>query len=145
MSQLENLRHQLGVVPAAFRRALIRSTRHPALIELAPQPFVLGVHHHGLVVRRVEREEPAFELTRLRGGACALDDRLRQAGDLTLLRHMPRPGVGRVEHVLVELGLQRGELFDQRFELGLLLRRQRDAGESKVAQRVLQKVCVVRR
>ncbi len=100
------------------------------------------MHHHGLVVRRIEREEPAFQLARLRGGAGALDDRLRQAVDLACLGHVPRPRVGRVEHVLVELGLQRRQLFDQRFELGLLVRRQRDAGESEVAQRVLQELAL---
>jgi len=142
VSQLENLRHQLAVVPAAVRRALVRSARDPALVELAPQRFALGVHHHGLVVRRIEREEPTRQLPRLRSGARTLENRLRQPRDLAFLRHMPGPRVGRIEHVLVELGLQRRQLLDQRFELGFLLCRQRDAGEAEVAQRVLQQLAL---
>jgi len=77
-----------------------------------------------------------------RGGRGARDHRGRQASELALVAQVPRPGLGRVEHVLVELRLGAGECLHQLAEAGLARRRQRHAGKAEVAQQVVEQLAL---
>ena len=143
MAQGEDLGHQRSVVPLAGVRPAIGGARHPGLVELARAAARHGVREHGLVGGRVERQEPAFFS---RGGgrlAGALERVAGQSLDLGRVGHVARPGVGRVEHVLVELRLRRGQPLHDLAEALLALGRQRDAGEAEVAQRVLDHLALL--
>jgi len=64
--------------------------------------------------------------------------------DVALVHDVARPGVGGVEHVLVEPGLHRGEPLHHRAEALLPLGRQRHAGQAEVAQRILDHLALLR-
>ena len=58
-AQREDLGHQRRIVPLPGVRPLVRGARDPGLVELAAQRLALRVRQDRLVVRRVQREQPA--------------------------------------------------------------------------------------
>ena len=80
-----------GRVVPLRRAALLRRARDPGRVEVLAQRRGLGVRQHGLVVRRVEREQPAVA-----GRACSASARARattvggQAGEFALRRRRAR-------------------------------------------------------
>ena len=90
--------------------------------------------HPGLVVRRVQAEQPARLVSRLGGRSGAIPDRIGQPFELHRIGHVPRPRIRRIEHVLVELRLRDGQPFHHRAEAILAVVGQRHAGEPEIAQ-----------
>ena len=118
-------------------RAEFAGARRRGFVDLAAQFAVVGVHHHRQKRRHVQGELPAalaVALGRLAGrGTCAF----RQPGELLFIGDEQFPGIGGVEHILLELALPGGEfLLDvlEAFFVGFVQFRARQA---KVAQDVV--------
>ena len=137
VAQAQDIPHDLRVVPLAGKRPLVGSARGPGLVEIAPQGLRFGVRDDGDIGRLVEREQPALA-ARVMGAAARLrDEDVVQPGELRGVGDVPGPGVGRIEHVLLELRLQRRQFEHRRLEAFLLPRVERDAREPELAQHVL--------
>ena len=110
----------------------------PGFVEIAAQRLGIRVRDHGDVGGLLEREQPAVEP--LLGGARArlLDDHRVDAGELGRIGDVVRPGVHRVEHVLLELRAELRELLHHGLEALLALLRQADAGEPEILERALE-------
>ena len=145
MAQREDLGHQRAVVPLSRMRPSVRGPRDPGFVESAAQRFVGGVGQHCLVGRRIERKQPACRSCCFGGGTCAMHRIGGQAVELAFVDDVPGPRVGRVEHVLVELRLRGGEPLHDLAEALLAVVRQRDAGETEIAQRVLDQLALLGR
>jgi hypothetical protein len=133
VAQREDLGHQRPVVPLSRMRSAVGGARDPGLVESAAQGFVDRVGQHRLVGRRIERKQPSRRSRCLGGGAGAMHRIGGQAVELAFVDDVPRPRVGRVEHVLVELRLRGGEPLHDFAEALLAVVRQRDAGETEIA------------
>ncbi len=93
---------------------------------------------HNRVIRGiVERQQPAVQLFEggVIGGPC--DGLFRQPGELFGVAYVQRPGVRGVLDVVFEAGLCRREFLHDRLESVLGLFFEVDAGQVKVAQRVV--------
>ena len=92
---------------------------------------------HSIVSRVVERQQPAVlaVLFRVFGGAC--QHRLGQPLEIVAIRYVQRPRVGRVNDVVFELGLRRGERLHDLLEARLGVVLEVDAGKVKVTQGVI--------
>ena len=143
MPQREDLSHERRVVPLARVRPLVGGPGYPGLVEFLSQRLVVAVREHRLVIGRVERQEPARQTCCLRRRAGALDDHRRQARELHLVAHHPRPRIRRIEHVLVELRLHAREPLHHLPESLLAIRGQRHPGEPEVAQRIFQELALL--
>jgi hypothetical protein len=76
--------------------------------------------HHRHVARVAQRELPAGAAFGLGGDPRRLDDVGRHAGEIGLVRHVVRPRVLAIEHVVVEAGGERRELLLDRLESRLV-------------------------
>ncbi len=126
------------VVVLAGRRAAFGGARGPGFVEVAAQHFGIGVLDHGDIGGLLEQEHPAGQP--LFGGARArlLDDHRVDAGKLGRVGDAARPGIHRVEHVLLELRAELRELLHHFLEALLPLGRQAHAREPEVLERALQ-------
>ena len=99
----QDLLHHRGVVPAPGGRPLVGGARGPGLVEVAPQRLGLRIRHHRHVGRLVQRQQPAGAPLLVGPAPRLLDERVIQTGQLLRIGDGPRPAVGRVQHVLLEL------------------------------------------
>ncbi len=88
----------------------------------------------GMIGGQVEVQPPALLLTF--GGVVPRprDDLCGQTGQPRFFPRMKMPGVGRILHVLVELGLGRREFLHQALEPGFVLVGQRYASQPEIPQ-----------
>ena len=101
------------------------------------------MRQNGLVVRRVQAEQPARLVSRFGGRAGAIPDRIGQSFELHRIGHVPRPRIRRIEHVLVELRLRDGQSLHHGAKAILAVVGQRHAGEPEIAQRVLDQLALL--
>ncbi len=137
VAQTQNVFHDLGIVPTAGVRPLVRGACRPGFVESAPQSAGFRVGDHSDIRRLVEGEHPALNALFVSAFPGLLNQHLVQATQFAAIRDVVRPSVGGVEHVLFELCLQLGELQHHRLEALFALHRQADSGEPEFAQGVL--------
>jgi len=136
--------HERRIVPAAGVRTAIRGTGDPGFVELPAQRLADRVREDRLVGRGVEREQPPL-LARGDGRIARPAQGIRgQALQVALFGDVARPRLRRVEHVLVEFRLGRGQPFHHFAETLLAVGRQRDACQAKIAQGVLHDLALLR-
>jgi len=143
--EAQNVFHDLGIVPTAGVRAVIRGTRCPRFVESAAQSRRFRIRDDRNIGRLVEGENPAFDAFLVCASPCLFDEHLVQATQLLAVGDVIRPPVRGVEHVLFELRLQLGELQHHRLEALFALDRQADTGEPEITQRVLDDLALYRR
>ena len=141
MAQRENFLDQRRVVPV--RIALLGRARDPGRVEILAQLAMLGMREHGLVIRRIEREQPAGTLVPGGFSARACDHGIRQSGEFGFIVDATRPGIGRVQHVLVELRLRRRQPLHQFAKALLVLGLERHTRQPEVTQRVVHQLALV--
>src|SRR5207302_775316 len=141
---LEDLLDHGRVVPAAGGGSAVRGARHPGLVEVAPQAFRLRIRHHRDIGRLVEIQDPARNAPLVCAARGELDEHVVQPAQLGRLRDAPAPAVGGVQHVLLELRLQLGELEHRGLEALLTLGREPDSGEAEVPHRMLDHLALHR-
>jgi len=76
--------------------------------------------------------------------ACLLDETGIQAAQLGGIANLIAPAVGGIEHVLLELCLQLGQLEHHRLEALLAYGIQPDTAQAKIPQRVLDHLALHR-
>ena len=140
--QRQDFLDQRAVVP--LRRTLLRGARDPGRVEVLAQLPIFGVCQDCLVIRCVQREDPAAAAVLFGFGACTGDDRGGQAGEFSRVLDDTRPGIGGVEHVLVELRLRRRQALHEFAEALLVCGRERDTGEPEVTQRIVDELALFR-
>ncbi len=118
--------------------ALIRGTCGPSLIERVAQNVRFSVGRDCNVGWLIERQDPTVDLLIVGAPVGLLDEHLVEAAQERLVADTVIPTVGRIEHVLLELRLQAGELQHHLLEALLVGGGESDAGEPEVAQRVLE-------
>ena len=134
----EDLLHQGAVVVAGRVIGLVRCAGDPAPVDGLAQLPVVRVGDHGHVGGLVELEFPAWFASSAGPLRRRLQHHRRHAAHPRRVGDVQRPGGGRVEHVLLEVRLCRGEFLHDRLEAGLLVRRQVHAGQAEVADRQLE-------
>ncbi|RMV85575.1 Hexapeptide repeat-containing transferase, partial [Pseudomonas amygdali pv. tabaci] len=138
LTQVEDLLHDRGIVVLARIRALIRRASAVSRIDFFTQCAVFGVGHHRVVARKFQRDQVAFQILGLGGGSHLLFGRIGQAGEGGLIGDQLGPGLSGIEQLVGKLAAQLRQ-FALHFSVTLLLfRRQIDAGQAEIAQRLLQ-------
>ena len=128
-----------AVVP--FRlRAQLGGARRIGAIKTLTQRVRLRVLHHRQIAWRMQRELPARLALFFRRCARGRDHISGQTGQFRLVVDETRVRVGRIEHVVVEGRAQRRHFFLHGSEPRPLVRRQFRATQSKIAQRVVERL-----
>ena len=102
------------------------------------------MHQHRHVIGCIQREQPACLLLGFGRSTGTRDDGCGQATQFGLIDNMLAPGIGGIQHVLIELGLHLRELLHQRLVTRLLVLRQRHARQFEIAQRIVQQLALCR-
>ncbi len=135
MAQGHDLFHQGAVVILAVMGPLVGGPGHVGSVELLAQRTVLGMGHHRVVGGEVQGDQPAFFLFGVPGGLgqhvqCGIG----QSGQGRAVQNRFLPGVGAVQDVLLETGLEIGQFLGNGLVAGLLVFRQIHAAQMEVTQ-----------
>jgi len=136
LTQVEDLFHYRAVVELAGVRPLVGGTGGIGDVDLFAQLTIVGVSHHGVVAGEFQADQPAIQFLGFRRFGHLRLGRIGDAGQQAFVGNVLGPGLGRIEQLVGEGAAQLGELHADRAEALLLGRRQVDAGQAEVTQRV---------
>ena len=133
------------VVEAARGRPELGGPRDPGLVDVAPQLLALGAGHDGHVGRLIELEQPAAA-TRLRAHRRPRDRARSPASPASSDSSVTCAVIGArgIEHVLGEFGRKVRQPLHHLAVALFAIGRQIDAGETEIAQGVLQHLALCR-
>ena len=137
MAQRKDLLDARRIVEVAGIRTLIRRARLVRAIDALAERAIVRIRQHGLHARLFQRHEPAIDVLFLRVRAQDRAARFGNAGERGFIADRFAPGVRRVEHRVLEIGRELGELVGDFAEARSRRLFERDAGETEIAQLML--------
>ncbi|STW66832.1 Uncharacterised protein [Klebsiella michiganensis] len=137
VAQGEDFRHYRAVVPFSGVRPLVGGAGGIGAIQLFTQRLIVAVGHYRQIARDIQGQQKPFLLFGFSLGFRCGKRAFRHAGELRFIGDQLGPAHGRVEHVVAVLIAQLGEAGGDFAVAFLLLFRQANTGEFKIAQRVI--------
>ena len=139
VAQGEDFGHYRAVVPFSGVRPLVGGAGGIGAIQLFTQRLIVAVGHYRQIARDIQGQQKPFLLFGFSLGFRCGKRAFRHAGELRFIGDQLGPAHGRVEHVVAVLIAQLGEAGGDFAVAFLLLFRQANTGEFKIAQRVIHR------
>ena len=144
VTQRQNAFHDRAVVPLAGVRSLVGGAGAVGVVQRPPQLPIVSVIQYRQIGWQFQRQQPAVEITLPSGLPGQGLGRFRQPGQLRLVAEVLGPALGGIQHVFRELGAQLRQFLHDRLVAVALCGRQGNAGQSEVAQGVVDDLALRR-
>ncbi|MNE24437.1 hypothetical protein D3C80_1177270 [compost metagenome] len=142
MTQRQRFRHHFTVVPFAGIWPLIGGAGSESTIHFFTQRAVIAIGQHRQIAWHIQRQQPAFLLFGLRHRLSLSQRAFRQAAQFGLIGDQLAPAHGGVEHVVAVSGTQFGKAGDNLAIATLFFRRQANARQFEITQRVFYRLAL---